>query len=198
MRRILISLFTVFFLLESLPQTSTTAASSERLPFRLAEPDSGSVVCPPGVYATCTGWLPASWSIRVLWLKSLQPAFHIPFCHSQPTSPLPNLNDIPYHYFKVTNEGAPLYSSLEDAANNQPSRQIAPGYELYVSYVGVETDQNGTSYYRLRSGYLIGMDGGRQAVPTFQGLAFSSQPPAPIWLGDGRDQPPHCSRSEQP
>jgi hypothetical protein len=100
-----------------------------------------------------------------------------------PILPLPayappaELNDIPYRYFRVTDKGAALYGSVEDAASNQPSGRIAPGFELYVSYVGIEIDQNGTSYYRLRSGALIGMDGARAAVPTFQGLAFSSQPP---------------------
>jgi len=174
MRRILIPLFAVFFLLESLPLNRTTAAAqSGALP--TLEPDSGSVVCPPGIYETVPdGCLPLGPSEYLTKIA----ATGIPY----PILPLPAypppaaLNDIPYHYFKVTDQGAPLFASLEDAANNQPSSQLAPGF-LFVSYVDIETDQNGTSYYRLRSGELIGVDGGRQAVPTFQGLAFSSQPP---------------------
>jgi len=175
MHRILPPLFAIFFLLESLPLNRTTAAAqSGALPD--LEPDSGSVVCPPGVYkAAPDGCLPLGPSEYLTQIA----ATGIPY----PILPLPayippaELNDIPYHYFRVTDKGGPLFASVEDAANNQPSGQIAPGFELYVSYVGIEIDQNGTSYYRLRSGALISMDGARASVPTFQGLAFSSQPP---------------------
>ncbi len=174
MRRILLPLFAIFFLLESLLLNRTTAAAqSGALPD--LEPDSGSVVCPPGVYESAPdGCLPLGPSEYLTQIA----ATGIPY----PILPLPAykppaaLNDIPYHYFRVTDKGEPLFASVEDAANNQPSGQIAPGFELYVSYVGIEIDQNGTSYYRLRSGALIGMDGARAAVATFQGLAFSSQP----------------------
>ncbi len=174
MRRILIPLITVLFLVNNSSQMRVTvAAQGETLP--PSEPDSGSVVCPPGVYEPamdgCLALGPSEYLAQIA-------ATGIPY----PIPPLPgyqpaaDLNDIPYKYFKVTDKGAPLYATVEDAANNQPSDHIAPGYELYVSYVGVETDRNGTSYYRLRSGDLIGMEGGRQAIPVFQGLAFSSQP----------------------
>ncbi len=183
MRRILIPVFTVLLLLDNLPIIRTTA-EAQAGPIPVGEPDSGSVVCPPGVYDTAPdGCLPLGPSEYLTQIA----ATGIPY----PILPLPayqpptDLNDIPYQYFKVTDKGAPLYATVEDAANNQPSGQIAPGYELYVSYVGVETDRNGTSYYRLRSGDLVGMDGGRQAVPTFQGLAFSSQPAHPFgWVMD--------------
>jgi hypothetical protein len=175
MRRILIPIFAVFFVLESLAlNRSTAAAQGVSLP--IIEPDSGSVVCPPGVYHPAQdGCLPLGPSETLAKIA----ATGIPY----PVLPLPayqpsaDLNDIPYRYFKVTDAGAPLFSTVEEAASNQPSSHIDPGFELFVSYVGTETDQNGTSYYKLRSGYLIGMDGGRQGVATFQGLAFSSQPP---------------------
>ncbi len=174
MRRILIPLFTVFFLLESLPLNKTTAAAqSGALPD--IEPDSGSVICPPGVYKTapdgCLPLGPSEYLTQVAATGIPYPILPLP-AYTPPAA----LNDIPYQYFKVTDQGAPLFASLEDAANNKPSDQLAPGF-LYVSYVGIETDQNGTSYYRLRSDALIGMDGARAAVPTFQGLLFSSQPP---------------------
>ncbi|MDP2994844.1 MAG: L,D-transpeptidase [Anaerolineales bacterium] len=173
MRRILTTFFAVFFLLESLPLNRTiVAAQSGRL--SELEPDSGSVVCPPGVYeAAPDGCLPLGPSEYLTQIA----ATGIPY----PILPLPAytppaaLNDIPYRYFKVTDEGAPLFASLEDASSNQPSGQLAPGF-LYVSYVGIEIDQNGNSYYRLRSDALIGVDGAKAGVPTFQGLLFSSQP----------------------
>jgi hypothetical protein len=183
MRQILIPFITVLFLLTSLPTTRTTVAAQAG-PIPVVEPDSGSVVCPPGVYESATdGCLPLGPSEYLAQIA----ATGIPY----PVMPMPayqppsELNDIPYKYFKVTDKGAPLYTSVEDAAHHHSTAQIAPGYELFVSYVGVETDQNGASYYRLRSGELIGMDGGRQAVPTFQGLAFSSQPARPFgWVMD--------------
>jgi hypothetical protein len=187
MRRILVPLFTVLFLLGNLPMIRTTAAAqSGAIPF--AEPDSGWVVCPPGVYATTPdGCLPLGPSEYLAQISAT--GIPYPILPLPAYNPLAELNDIPYHYFKVTDTGAPLFASVEDAVNNQPSGQIAPGYELYVSYVGVETDQNGTSYYRLRSGNLIGMDGARLAVPIFQGLAFSSQPPRPFGWVMGKTTP---------
>jgi hypothetical protein len=174
MRRTLISLFAIVFLLESPPLNLATAAAQSGAPPAF-EPDSGSVVCPPGVYETAPdGCLPLGPSEYLTQIA----ATGIPY----PILPMPaytppaELNDIPYHYFKVTDKGAPLFATLEDAVNNQPFDRLAPGF-LYVSYVDRETDQKGNSYYRLRSNALIGMDGGRAAVPTFQGLAFSSQPP---------------------
>jgi hypothetical protein len=183
MRRILIPFITVLLLANSPSQMRmTVAAQAETLP--TVEPDSGSVVCPPGVYEPAMdGCLPLGPSEYLARLA----ATGIPY----PILPLPayqppaELNDIPYKYFRVTDNGAPLFANVEEAANNQPSSHIAPGFELFVSYVGTETDRNGTSYYRLRSGDLIGMDGGRQAIPVFQGLAFSSQPTHPFgWVLD--------------
>jgi hypothetical protein len=183
MRRIPIPLFTVIFLLNNLTLSRTIpAAQSGTLP--VVEPESGSVVCPPGVYDNATdGCLPLGPSKYLGQIAAS--GIPYPILPMQGYQPPAELNDIPYQYFKVTEKGAPLFASVEDALNNQPSTQIAPGYELFVSYVGVQTDQNGTSYYQLRSGYLIGMDGARQAVPVFQGRAFSSQPPRPFgWVMD--------------
>ena len=173
MPRSLTSFIVIFLLFESLPLNSTIVAAQGGSLSDL-EPDSGSVVCPPGVYeAELDGCLPLGPSEYLTQIA----ATGIPY----PILPLPAytppaaLNDIPYRYFKVTEQGAQLFASLEDGANNQPSGQLAPG-TLYISYVGSEIDRNGKYYYRLRSNALIGMDGGRQAVPTFQGLLFSSQP----------------------
>ncbi|MGZ6347529.1 MAG: L,D-transpeptidase, partial [Anaerolineales bacterium] len=159
---------------------SAPAAQGGTLP--VVEPESGSVVCSPGVYDNGTdGCLPLGPSEYLGQIAAA--GIPYPILPMQGYQPPAELNDIPYQYFKVTDKGAPLFASVEDAANNQPSSQIAPGYELFVSYIGVQTDQNGTSYYQLRSGYLIGMDGARQAVPVFQGRAFSSQPLRPFgWV----------------
>ncbi len=181
MRRILIPIITILFLLDALPVFRTDAAAqSGTIP--VTEPDAGSVVCPPGVYDPAPdGCMPLGPSEYLTQIAATGIPYPIPAMPGY--QPSADLNDIPYLYFKVNDKGAPLYASVEDAANNKPSGQIPAGFELYVSYVGVETDQNGTSYYRLRSGDLIGMDGARQAVPTFQGRVFSSQPERPFgWV----------------
>src|SRR5450759_1084332 len=133
MRRILIPLFTVIFLLNNLTLSRTIpAAQSGTLP--VVEPESGSVVCPPGVYNNATdGCLPLGTSEYLGQIAAS--GIPYPILPMQGYQPPAELNDIPYQYFKVTEKGAPLFASVEDALNNQPSTQIAPGYELFVSYV---------------------------------------------------------------
>ncbi|HTX90708.1 MAG TPA: L,D-transpeptidase [Anaerolineales bacterium] len=176
MRQHLLTLFTVLSLL---PLQSLRALPGPQ-PAADPEPDSGSVVCPPGVYTTapddCVPLGPAQFLTQAA-------ATGIPY----PTLPLPSfkpdsaLNDIPYHYFKVDDTGTPLYQSLQDAEANHPSQVLAPGF-LYVSYQQrVDTDQG--VFYLLRSGAWIAGFGARAAVPTFQGLQFSSQPRNPFgWV----------------
>ena len=173
MSRILTTLITVFFMLENVPLIKTASVAQEAGPSGV-ESDSGSVVCPPGIYDMAPeGCLPLGPSETLTQIAAT--GIPYPLLPLPDYTPLAALNYIPYQYFRVTDAGAPLYGSLEDAANNQPENQLAPGL-LYVSYVGIETDRNGSSYYSLRTGELIGREGTRISVPTFQGLAFSSQP----------------------
>ena len=176
MRRILTTLFSVLFLLQSLPASpSTVAAQGGVLP--APEPDSGSVVCQPGVYATAPGdCLPLGPSEYLAKITSEG----IPY----PIRPLPaykpdaSNNYIPYQYFKINPEGTPFYASMEDAIANQPSGpHMYPSNHLYVSYEQLVNEGQG-AFYQLRSGYWIRPDGGRLARydPPFQGLLFSSKP----------------------
>ncbi len=177
MRRILTTLFTVFLLLATLPLNRTIVAARSGAQSDL-EPDSGSVVCPPGVYAVAPdGCLPLGPSEYLTQIA----ATGIPY----PILPLPAyappaaLNDTPYSYFKVTEAGGPLYDSLEDAAANLPSSQVLPpSDDLYVSYVGDAVPAGQAAFYQLRSGSWIRAEGGRLGKydPPFQGLLFSSQP----------------------
>lgn len=137
------------------------------------EPDSGAVVCPPGIYPAppdeCLPLGPSETLTRAAEAGVPYPILPLPAY-----KPGAALNDIPYLYFKVTEGGAPLYLSLDDALGGRPSARIAPGH-LYVSYVERAETAKGI-YYRLRSGAWIKGDGARAAVPNFQGLLFSSQP----------------------
>jgi hypothetical protein len=174
-----LNLLSILILLTLIPAhqnsfTPRTQASSD------PEPDSGSVVCPPNIYpaapSDCVPLGPSQFLAQAA-------ASGIPY----PTLPLPSytpdssLNDLPYHYFKVSDKGTPLFLSLADAEANHPSQYLAPGF-LYVSYQQrVDTDQG--VFYLLRSGAWIMGDGARAAVPTFQGLQFSSQPRNPFgWV----------------
>lgn len=171
------TLLTIFLLLTLLPFQDLTAAARGEAPSDL-EPDSGSVVCPPGVYAAapddCLPLGPSEYLTQVAGTGIPYPILPLPAY-----SPDPGLNDLPYHYFKVTDAGGPLYTSLKAAAANQPSSQVlSPSNHLYVSYLGQAVPVGQDAFYQLRSGYWIRAEGGRLGLfnPPFQGLLFSSQP----------------------
>lgn len=175
MRRILIPLFAVFFLLESLPfNWKTAAAQSGVLP--AVESVSGSVVCPPGVYVTAPdGCLPLGPSTTLAQLA----AEGIPY----PIQPLPAYNpdpaynDLSYQYFWIKKDGTLFYASLDAAIANQPSGpHLYPSNHLLVSYQEL-VNNNQDNFYLLRSNWWIRAEGGRLArFAPFQGLLFSSTP----------------------
>jgi hypothetical protein len=170
------TLLTIFLLVSLLPIGNSTArAQGNASPGQ--EPQDGSVVCPPGVFrSTPDDCLPLGPSEYLTQTT----AEGIPY----PILPLPayapdsNLNDLPFHYFKVTNAGAKLYSSLSDAAASQPAKILYPSNDLYVSYQGAAVPVGAESYYQLLSKYWVPAEGGRLGKfdPPFQGLLFSSQP----------------------
>jgi len=179
MRRILIIFLIGVFLIGGmfLSQSNTSA---QGISTTTPEPDTGSVVCPPGVnnpkLEDCLQLGPADYLARIV-------ASGIPYPFpSRPEysySPPVDLNSSDFHYFHVTNEGVPLFGSLQDAIANQNYSRLGPGTELFVSYLGgpVKPLQGGT-YYELRSGTWIPAEGSRfgdYAWP-FQGLEFVSTP----------------------
>jgi len=170
------TLFTLFLLISLLPSWTSTAFAQNKASSN-QEPDTGSVVCPPGVYPSAPDdCLPLGPSVYL----NQTAAEGIPF----PRLPLPayspdkSLDDIPYQYFKVIDAGAPLFSSLDAAAANQPSKILYPSKDLYVSYQGALVTVGKDAFYQLRSGYWVRAEGGRlgEFDPPFQGLLFSSQP----------------------
>ncbi len=169
-------LITLLFLFSLLPLWSLDASAQSPAPS--SEPDAGAVVCPPGLYtAAPSDCLPLGPSVYI----AHSAAEGIPY----PILPLPvyapdkSLNDTPYQYFKVTNKGAPLFSSLSAAVANQPSKTLYPSNDLYVSYTGAAVSTSQGDFYPLTSQYWVyAGDGGRLGKfdPPFQGLLFSSQP----------------------
>jgi hypothetical protein len=170
------SLLTSFFLILFLPAWRVTAIR----PTQAAsdpEPVSGSVVCPPALYkdpsSDCLPLGPADVVVR-----SVAQGIPYPLLPLPAYSPDRSLADSPYQYFKVTEAGASLYSSLSEAKANTPSKKLYPSNHLYVSYVNDAVQAGKDYYYPLSSGYWVLAEGGRlgRYDPPFQGLQFSSTP----------------------
>jgi len=162
----------------------------------MPEPADGSVVCPPGVYATPPdGCLPLGPSAYLTQLA--QTGITLPLTRLPDYPPSYDLNNLDYVYFKVQDQGTAIYNSMADAsASTNAVRYFNPG-ELYVSYVDREETPGGV-VYQLRSGVWIRGDGGRLAVPVFQGVQFSSTPrnafgwvlePVPVYAAPGLESP---------
>jgi hypothetical protein len=175
---------TIFLLLALLPPQTIPVTAQSINPADL-EPASGAVVCPPGVYAAAPGdCLPLGPSEYL----ANSAAEHIPY----PILPLPayttdsSLAEIPYKYFKLTQDNAAFYlfSSMDAAMSSSVSGQsLGPG-EVIVSYVDRVENDSGV-FYQLRSGYWVRGDfGGRLAMhKPFLGLIISSQPRNPFgWV----------------
>ncbi len=164
---------TIFLLLVTLLPTRAVKAVQGDDP-AAREADSGAILCPPAVYLSpqddCLPLGPAQFLTAMAAQGIIFPIHPLPAY-----APSPNLNNIPFSYFKVTVEGLPLYATLEAAMADQPSGQvIQPGF-LYVSYEQRVKNDQGVFYY-LRSGAWMRGEGARAAPPTFQGLRFSSTP----------------------
>jgi hypothetical protein len=173
MRRTLLTLFLVVSLLP----TWNLTAMAQGQPSSTQEPDTGSVVCPPGVYSPAPDdCLPLGPSVYLT--QTAAEGIPYPILPLPAYSPEKSLNDLPYQFFKVTDSGASLYSSLDAVAANQPSKILYPSNDLYVSYQGSSVTVGNESYYQLLSGYWVAAEGGRLGKfdPPFQGLLFSSQP----------------------
>jgi hypothetical protein len=164
--KLLICLILSANLLENKSFASAQTTSPPELP-------RGTVVCAPGIYEiTPDDCLPVGPSAEIARL--LRQGIPYPILPLPAYAPDPALNQIPYRYFKVTEEGTPLFLSLEDGINNRPSNYIEPGF-IYVSYEAVANTEQG-GFYQLRDGSWIRAEGARAAIPTFQGLLFSSTP----------------------
>ena len=168
---------TIFLLLALLSPQKFPIAAQTGSPADL-EPASGSVVCPPGVYAAApSDCLPLGPSTYLAQLASEG----VPY----PSQPLPAYkpdaayNDLPYQYFHINENGTPFYASLDAAIADQPSGpHMYPSKHLYVSYQEEVKNDQGT-FYQLSSNWWIRAEGSGPVArydPPFQGLLFSSTP----------------------
>ncbi len=173
MRRTILTLLLLVVLLPARNLTAKAQGNFSSGP----EPDEGAVVCPPGVYTIAPdGCLPLGPSSYLT--RTAEEGIPYPIIPLPAYSPDKSLNDLPYQYFKVTDAGASLYSSLDAAEAKHPSKILYPSKDLYVSYKGSAVPVGNESYYQLLSDYWIPAEGGRLGTfdPPFQGLLFSSPP----------------------
>lgn len=140
-------------------------------PTQLTEPDSGSVVCEPGIYLSdpdeCLPLGPSSYLTDLARLGISFPPRPLPAF-----KPDPELTKLPYFYFHLEDDYVPIYSTPGEKGTG--SQQFPPGF-VYVSYTD-RVDQNGI-YYRIQNGGWIPGKGARVGeISSFQGLEFHSTP----------------------
>ena len=167
MKKILSSLLGIALLFCSFPVGPVQA--QEAIP---PEPDSGAVVCPPGIYLIePDGCLPLGPSAYLTGLARL--GMTLPPRPLPASSPDPSLTQLPYRYFHLNNQKTvPIYSA--PGQTGAGGQSFPPGF-VYVSYVD-RWDLNGV-YYLLQNGGWIPGDGARVGeISAFQGLVFQGTP----------------------
>ena len=136
-----------------------------------AEPDSGAVVCAPGVYlappSDCLALGPSEYITEMDKLGLTFPP--------RPLSvrkPDPSLTQLLYRYFHLDNDYVPV---LDSPAGNEISAPYSPGF-VYVTYID-RVDTGRGIYYMLPSGGWIPGKGARVSeISSYQGLEFKSTP----------------------
>jgi lipoprotein-anchoring transpeptidase ErfK/SrfK len=166
MKKILYSILGIALLLSSLPSKAVQA--EDPIP---PEPDSGAVVCAPGVYLTdpddCVVIGPSAYLTGLARQGLTIPPRPLPAF-----KPDPSLAQLPYYYFRLADDVVPIYSAPGETGSG--GQQFMPGF-VYVSYVD-RVEQNGV-YYMLQNGGWIPGKGSRISLPdAFPGLQFRSTP----------------------
>jgi lipoprotein-anchoring transpeptidase ErfK/SrfK len=136
----------------------------------LAEPESGGIVCEPGIYLAepldCVPLGPSTYLSDLARLGMTIPPRPLPA-----SKPDPSLTHLPYLYFHLDNDYVPIYGSPGEKGPG--SQQFAPGF-VYVSYTD-RVDQGGV-YYLTQSGWVPGKGARVSEISSFQGLEFKSTP----------------------
>lgn len=135
------------------------------------EPDSGAVVCAPGLYLIEPGdCLPLGPSTYITEMASLGLTFPQRALHA--VKPDPALTHLPYLYFRLDEDVVPIVSG---PGGGETGQAFQPGF-VYVSYV--DRVESGGVYYMLQNGGWIPGKGSRIGeYSRFQGLQFRKTPP---------------------
>lgn len=169
----------VIFLLACLAKRPASPAAAAK---PASSPQSGSILCLPGIYTIdpqdCLPLGPSQ--VRT---QNAQQGLLLPLPPLPATKPDPALVSVPFRYALLKeNEPTPVYRTLEDAqAKATPEDTIAPGRLRYIAYIdSVDTDNNGKpNYFHLSSDGWVSVDSVAtriSALPWFQGLTFQHTP----------------------
>lgn len=160
---------TLFFISLSLTSSIQTVYARDSTP--LAEPESGGVVCEPGVYlsepAGCRPLGPSSYLTDLARLGMTIPPRPLPA-----SRPDPSLAQLPYHYFHLENDYVPIYSS--PGGTGAGAQEFPPGF-VYVSYID-RVEQGGVYYLTKSGGWIPGKGARVGEISGFQGLVFRATP----------------------
>ena len=135
------------------------------------ETEAGAVVCEPSLYLVepdnCVPLGPSQYLTQMAKLGMTFPQRPLPA-----SKPDPNLNYLPYSYFKLENDYIPIYSSAGERGTG--INQFPPGF-VYISYID-RVDSNGVYYLMENGGWVPGKGARVGEVSGFQGLVFQSTP----------------------
>lgn len=153
--------------LSSLAIKSVRAQDSSLPP----EPDSGAIVCAPGVFLSqpddCLPLGPSVYLTDLARMGMTLPPVPLPA-----SKPDPALTRLPFHYFHLDKDTVPIVSGPGNVSGGQV---FPPGF-VYVSYTERMDTGHGV-YYLLQSGAWIPGKGARVSeISSFQGLQFSATP----------------------
>ncbi len=161
MKRI-IALLSIFFCF-----SATRVSYAQTIP----EPETGGVVCEPGIYlaepADCLAIGPSAYLTDLAKLGMAIPPRPLPA-----SKPDLSLTDLPYSYFHLDDAYVPIYSSPGETGNGV--NQYPPGF-VYVSYTD-RVDQGGVYYLTQSGGWIPGKGARVGEISKFQGLEFKSTP----------------------
>lgn len=141
---------------------------------------SSNYLCPPVTQLRypdrCPSLGPAA-RVQELAILGLHPSLPLP------TVPVdPNLGFVPFDYLRVSENGADLFASAEDAAAGAGAiGRVEPGF-VFLSYTQT-VEAGGRKLYATQSGF-VPSDAATPVTPaTFHGLAFSRTPDRPFgWI----------------
>ncbi len=137
----------------------------------LPEPDSGGIVCEPGIYLVepddCLPLGPSAYLTQLAQAGLTIPARPLPA-----SKPDLGLTQLPFFYFHLDKDYVPIYSSPGEKGPG--GQQFLPGF-VYVSYID-RWDQAGVYYLLQNGGWIPGKGARVGEISSFQGLVFSGTP----------------------
>jgi len=137
----------------------------------LPEPDSGGIVCEPGIYLVepddCLPLGPSAYLTQLAQAGLTIPARPLPA-----SKPDLGLTQLPFFYFHLDKDYVPIYSSPGEKGPGV--EQFLPGF-VYVSYID-RWDQAGVYYLLQNGGWIPGKGARVGEISSFQGLVFSGTP----------------------